>query len=84
MTEKEEIPALEGSDEPTVDIPETAQIDFPENLPRKTQIGQTTYVDVEIFTKDEIDSFTDVSTIDKYIADLNRNLNIYNQKIKIR
>ena len=82
MTEKEEIPALEGSDEPTVDIPETAQIDFSENLPRKTQNGQTTYVDVEIFTKDEIDTFTDASTIDKYIADLNRNLNIYNSRLR--
>ena len=51
MTEEEEIPALEGSDEPTVDIPETTQIDFPETLPRKTQIGQTTYVNVEILRK---------------------------------
>ena len=45
MTEyKKEIPALEGSDEPTVDVPETTQIDFPESLPKKIQIGQITYV----------------------------------------
>ena len=80
--EEEETPALKGSFELTVDTPETTQIDFPETLPRKTLTGQTTYVHVKIFTKDEIDTFTDVTVNYKYIPDFNRNLDIYNKRLR--